>query len=48
VSLSLPSVLGQRGVLDVLTPDMSEEELRALEHSAERLRDALAKSRTGQ
>lgn len=43
VALSLPSVVGQRGVLDVLTPDMSEEELRALERSAEKLRDASAK-----
>jgi L-lactate dehydrogenase len=48
VALSLPSVLGRRGVLDVLTPDMSEEELRALEHSAEKLREALAKYGTSQ
>jgi L-lactate dehydrogenase len=48
VALSLPSIIGQRGVLEVLTPDMSEEELRALEHSAEKLRDALAKYGEGQ
>lgn len=46
VALSLPSTIGRGGVLDVLTPDMSEEEMRALERSAEKLRDALAKYRT--
>jgi L-lactate dehydrogenase len=43
VALSLPSVVGHNGVLDVLTPDMSDEEIRSLEQSAEKLRDALAK-----
>jgi hypothetical protein len=31
------------GVLEVLTPDMSDEEMRSLEHSATTLREALAK-----
>jgi L-lactate dehydrogenase len=43
VALSLPSVVGRHGVLDVLTPEMSDEETRALESSAEKLREALAK-----
>lgn len=43
VALSLPSVVGQDGVLEVLTPDMSQEETLALGKSAEKLRDALAK-----
>jgi L-lactate dehydrogenase len=41
VAFSLPSIVGRRGVLDVLTPDMSAEEQRALEQSAAKLRDAL-------
>jgi len=45
VALSLPSVIGHGGVREVLTPDMSDEEMRALERSAEKLRDALAQYR---
>ncbi|HET9146877.1 MAG TPA: NAD(P)-binding domain-containing protein [Acetobacteraceae bacterium] len=37
-TISLPSVVGKEGILDVMLPDMSPEELRALEESAERLR----------
>lgn len=38
VALSLPSVVGARGVSQVLLPDMSDEELRGLERSAETLK----------
>lgn len=43
VTLSLPSVVGREGVREVLCPDLSDEERRALERSAETLRDAIAK-----
>lgn len=43
VTLSLPSVVGREGVREVLCPDLSDEETRALERSAETLRTALAK-----
>ena len=43
VTLSMPSVLGWSGVAQVLEPDMSEEEREALQHSADTLRDAVAK-----
>jgi L-lactate dehydrogenase len=33
--LSLPTVVGSKGVVQVLTPDLSEEELEKLRHSAE-------------
>jgi L-lactate dehydrogenase len=46
IALSLPGVVGRHGVVEVITPDMSETEMRALERSAEKLRDALAKYRT--
>jgi L-lactate dehydrogenase len=42
VTLSLPSVVGWIGVSDVLSPEMSDDETRALDRSAERLRAALA------
>ena len=42
VTLSLPSVLGREGVIQILEPEMSEEETKALERSADRLRNALA------
>jgi L-lactate dehydrogenase len=41
VTLSLPSVVGRGGVEDVLWPEMSLDEVRALEHSAETLRNAV-------
>jgi L-lactate dehydrogenase len=43
VTLSLPSVVGHAGVSEVLWPEMSDEETRALERSAETLRNAVAK-----
>jgi L-lactate dehydrogenase len=39
-TLSLPSVVGRAGVSEVLWPEMSEEEMRALEQSADILRNA--------
>jgi L-lactate dehydrogenase len=42
VALSLPSVVGRTGVSDVLLPEMSADEERALEHSAEVVRNAAA------
>jgi L-lactate dehydrogenase len=42
VTLSLPSVIGRDGVREVLWPDMSQDEERALERSAAALRSALA------
>jgi L-lactate dehydrogenase len=42
-TLSLPSVVARSGVLEALTPDMSDEEMRSLERSAAALREALAK-----
>src|SRR5437868_7046318 len=44
VALSLPSVVGRDGVREVLSPEMSDGEARALERSAETLRSALATS----
>jgi L-lactate dehydrogenase len=41
VTLSLPSVVGRVGVISVLQPDLSAEERRGLENSAESLRKAL-------
>jgi L-lactate dehydrogenase len=43
VALSLPSVVGRAGVSEVLQPEMSDDETHALEHSAEVLRNAVAK-----
>ena len=46
-TVSLPSVVGREGIVEVIHPDMSAEELGALERSAERLtglvREALSK-----
>jgi L-lactate dehydrogenase len=42
VTLSLPSVVGRSGVIEVLEPDMSDEERHGLEKSAETLKAALA------
>jgi L-lactate dehydrogenase len=42
VTLSLPSVVGRRGVIHVLQPAMSEEEREGLEKSAQTLQVALA------
>jgi L-lactate dehydrogenase len=43
VTLSLPSVLGRGGVVQILEPDMSEEERQALQRSAETLRTAVVR-----
>ena len=43
VALSLPSVVGREGVKDVLWPEMSADETRALENSVETLRNAVEK-----
>src|SRR5258706_6193413 len=43
VTLSLPSVLGRTGVSRVFEPEMSEEEKKGLERSADTLRKALAR-----
>jgi len=41
VALSLPSVIGRGGVSKVLWPEMSADEMRALEHSAETLKSVV-------
>jgi L-lactate dehydrogenase len=41
VTLSLPSIVGRSGVLEVLSPDLSDEERSGLEKSADNLRKAL-------
>ena len=41
VTLSLPSVVGRRGIIEVLEPEMSDEELQGLEKSAQTLQAAL-------
>jgi L-lactate dehydrogenase len=41
-TLSMPSVLGRAGVVQILDPDMTKEERQALDRSAERLRSAVA------
>ena len=43
VALSLPSIVGKVGVKEVLWPEMSDDEARALERSAETLKGAVAK-----
>src|SRR5580700_1719249 len=44
VTLSLPSVVGRAGVVSVLQPDLSVDERRGLESSAEGLRNARKKN----
>ena len=41
VTLSLPSIVGRTGVLEVLSPDLSEDERSGLDRSADNLRKAL-------
>ena len=41
--MSLPSIVGVSGVAEVLWPDMSEEEMRALERSADQIRTAVGR-----
>src|SRR5262249_4149158 len=45
VTLSLPSVVGRSGVIDVLEPDMSEDEREGLRKSAQALSKALERVR---
>lgn len=42
VYLSLPTIVGARGVVQVLTPDLSEDEVAKLRHSGEVLRGMIA------
>jgi len=44
VPLSLPSVVGREGVSRILEPAMSVEERRALDQSAEALRQAVQRT----
>lgn len=41
VTLSLPTIIGRHGVVEVLKPELSDEELGALDKSADSLRQAL-------
>jgi malate/lactate dehydrogenase len=41
--MSLPSVVRRQGVVEAFLPEMSEDETRALERSAETLRGAIGK-----
>jgi L-lactate dehydrogenase len=43
VALSLPSVVERQGVVEAFLPEMSDDETRALERSAETLRSAVRK-----
>ena len=45
VTLSLPSIVGREGIAGVIEPEMSEEERKALEHSADVLRKSLSRLR---
>jgi L-lactate dehydrogenase len=45
VTLSLPSIVGRRGVIEVLEPDMSDEERTELQRSADMLKAALRRIR---
>ena len=46
VTLSLPSIVGRRGVAEVLEPEMSDEEREGLRKSAEALNKALHRVRS--
>ncbi|HEV7393619.1 MAG TPA: hypothetical protein VGO08_18405, partial [Burkholderiales bacterium] len=43
VTLSMPSVVGLKGVVRILEPDMSGEERKAIQRSADTLRNAVAR-----
>ena len=45
VTLSLPSIVGRAGVLEVLEPEMSDEEREGLRNSADALKKALDRIR---
>jgi malate/lactate dehydrogenase len=42
VALSLPTIVGTEGGVEVLAPDLSDDERRALERSVSVLRQAVA------
>ena len=46
VTLSLPSIVGHAGVVEVMQPELSSAERGALEKSADGLRNALQRVRT--
>jgi L-lactate dehydrogenase len=43
VTLSMPSVVGRSGVVRILEPDMSDEERKGIQRSADALRNAVAR-----
>jgi L-lactate dehydrogenase len=43
VTLSMPSVVGRSGVVRILEPDMSGEERKGIQRSADALRNAVAR-----
>ena len=47
VTLSLPSVLARRGVIQIFEPEMSDEERQGLQRSAEILRNSVARMTSG-
>jgi L-lactate dehydrogenase len=47
VTLSLPSVVGRSGVVEVLQPDLTPEERSGLQRSAQSLKDALEAAKNG-
>src|SRR3984893_9282909 len=47
VTLSMPSVVGQTGVVQILEPPMSDEERQALQRSADTLQAAVARIQDG-
>ncbi len=47
VTLSLPSVIGRGGVIEVLQPDMSDSEREGLQKSAKTMKDALERVEDG-
>ena len=47
VTLSMPSVLGKTGVVQILEPSMSQDERQALQRSAETLKAAVARIQGG-
>jgi L-lactate dehydrogenase len=47
VTLSVPSVVGRSGVVQIFEPDLSEDERRALQRSAETLEQTVARLQAG-
>ena len=45
VTLSLPSVVGRGGAIEILEPELSEEEREGLQKSAKNMKDALRRVR---